>query len=448
MADSASEQNVEDVLSSVRRLISQEAPKQTASVPAAESGALVLKSHQRVESTPKAKLQDRSLEERIAELEAAVDDSTQMFEPDGSEDLSQHRPDRIVFTRPRSSETGVGRPRSTLRLSEIALVDDGTLDENDGSDGTPLDESDGSDDKPLPFRRRTEDVGSQGVTEAPIAEDVPTLPRASAEVRPFYDPDDVVARIEARIERGSDDDLPTPVADPSDAGSGGKSTEFDADLSAAVQASVSQKGVRSEKIEEIAPTIQDVDDRTLRLEEPVEGAGVQPVDTFGDAEEVSDQSDAEAGHTEYTPRSRDAVETRILPREDDVVTGDSPNPADAAVAPDLSANAAAKPDAPHDHWAGPEEAEFSSCSRDAVETRILPREDDVAAHDVAEPDNAAGTDQPAPAAALPDEDAVRALVGRLLREEFQGELGERVTHNVRKLVRSEILRLMESRDLD
>ncbi len=47
-----------------------------------------------------------------------------------------------------------------------------------------------------------------------------------------------------------------------------------------------------------------------------------------------------------------------------------------------------------------------------------------------------------------DEDALRELIGKLVREELQGELGEQISRNVRKLVRREIHRAMASIDLD
>jgi hypothetical protein len=52
-------------------------------------------------------------------------------------------------------------------------------------------------------------------------------------------------------------------------------------------------------------------------------------------------------------------------------------------------------------------------------------------------------------AALPiDEDALHALVSDLIRKELQGEIGARITRNVRKLVRREIQRALVSRDLE
>ena len=44
--------------------------------------------------------------------------------------------------------------------------------------------------------------------------------------------------------------------------------------------------------------------------------------------------------------------------------------------------------------------------------------------------------------------ALRAAVVRILREELAGELGEKITRNVRKLVRREINRALASHDLD
>lgn len=47
-----------------------------------------------------------------------------------------------------------------------------------------------------------------------------------------------------------------------------------------------------------------------------------------------------------------------------------------------------------------------------------------------------------------DEEALRDLVGQIVREELQGALGERITRNVRKLVRREIHRILSSQDFD
>ncbi|WP_417727952.1 hypothetical protein [Roseovarius sp.] len=50
--------------------------------------------------------------------------------------------------------------------------------------------------------------------------------------------------------------------------------------------------------------------------------------------------------------------------------------------------------------------------------------------------------------AILDEDALRDLVAEIVRQELQGALGERITRNVRKLVRREIHRALTSQDFD
>lgn len=50
--------------------------------------------------------------------------------------------------------------------------------------------------------------------------------------------------------------------------------------------------------------------------------------------------------------------------------------------------------------------------------------------------------------ALIDEETLRDMVAMLVREELQGALGERITRNVRKLVRREIHRVLASRDFE
>ncbi len=47
-----------------------------------------------------------------------------------------------------------------------------------------------------------------------------------------------------------------------------------------------------------------------------------------------------------------------------------------------------------------------------------------------------------------DEDALRTLVSDVVREELTGPLGERITRNVRKLVRREIYRILSSKEFD
>ena len=47
-----------------------------------------------------------------------------------------------------------------------------------------------------------------------------------------------------------------------------------------------------------------------------------------------------------------------------------------------------------------------------------------------------------------DEGLLRDLIREVLREELHGELGERITRNLRKLVRAEIARALTARNLN
>ncbi|HBQ35350.1 MAG TPA: hypothetical protein DD729_00670 [Rhodobacteraceae bacterium] len=47
-----------------------------------------------------------------------------------------------------------------------------------------------------------------------------------------------------------------------------------------------------------------------------------------------------------------------------------------------------------------------------------------------------------------DEETLRDMVSEIVRQELQGALGERITRNVRKLVRREINRVLAARDFE
>lgn len=77
---------------------------------------------------------------------------------------------------------------------------------------------------------------------------------------------------------------------------------------------------------------------------------------------------------------------------------------------------------------------------EAVEVEEAANAEETVAHDTPEP---APSDD-----AILDEDALRELVGQLVRQELQGDLGERITRNVRKLVRREIQIALAARSLE
>ncbi|MFC6584552.1 hypothetical protein [Sulfitobacter aestuariivivens] len=87
-----------------------------------------------------------------------------------------------------------------------------------------------------------------------------------------------------------------------------------------------------------------------------------------------------------------------------------------------------------------------------IEEQPLVVDDDMPAHqDEAVAPRSADPDDHidlSPEDQLIDEDGLRDLISDIVREELQGALGERITRNVRKLVRREIHRALTARDLD
>lgn len=84
------------------------------------------------------------------------------------------------------------------------------------------------------------------------------------------------------------------------------------------------------------------------------------------------------------------------------------------------------------------------------QAETLPAEDQAAGDleaDASEPDDL-DTDDLADDEAVLDEESLRTLVAEIVRQELQGALGERITRNVRKLVRREIHRALAAQDLE
>ena len=64
------------------------------------------------------------------------------------------------------------------------------------------------------------------------------------------------------------------------------------------------------------------------------------------------------------------------------------------------------------------------------------------------PEQGAASLQPEDEAMLFNEDVLRELVRDILREELAGKMGERITRNIRKLVRAEIARSLAAQEYE
>ncbi|MCV6595238.1 MAG: hypothetical protein OIF48_20000 [Silicimonas sp.] len=417
MANSVSEKQVEDVLSSVRRLVSSELPRKPR-LPLPEGpGALVLTDAQRVESAHAApETKSHSLEARVAELEAALGEQAEdEFEPDGSEDQDQHRPNRIVYTRPPRAAGETSRRRSSQRLSQITLVDSTPETEEDTgpAEAAPQVPPFASHDSRVP----PADNANDEVAEAPMAEDVPLEPRPKAEVHVFGDPDDVVRSFEARIAAGRPISEPMPpqaaAAEPEPEPDAAPEPETETEAAPAEEAAnAAFDAALTEAVAASLPSAENTDQPEAAEAEPSAEADADRLDLPGFDPSIfsADTPDPEVSASVLLS----TTESDLSASPHDTLTLDAPITVPEAAAPQPCA--VPDPGAPH---SDPAPAPAAS-EADQAEAAL---------------------------AALPDEEAMQLLVARMIRAELQGDLGERITRNVRKLVRQEIKRAMTSRDL-
>ena len=350
-------------------------------------GALVLTNDQRIESNASVRIAGRTLEERIAELEVAVGETANddEFEPDGSEDQALHRPDRIVYTRPPLDEEAAAL-RNTLRLSQIALLD---TEADDGDD--VADDDANALDAPVQFRHGASSEMSAKADavfeEAPMAEDVKETLTA-AEVHVFSSPDEEIERIAARL---NGEPVPDPAPKQPDAVTMG--------------VLVADEGVTEPFEAQSEASLQDASDDTLELgvEEAEAAFEADLEDAVGSANQSLDESPDMSDTYQDTLTATDVIPEANAPLESTIELGEQDSDTDV-----------------------------QGGEADATGTETVLAEEAI---------TAAVLD-------VVDEDDLRPIVARMIRDELQGELGERITRNVRKLVRREILRALAARDVE
>lgn len=406
MSDSASKKDVEDVLSSVRRLVSSDHPRNRRPDVPKGPGALVLTDAQRVERPVSKGHAARSLEDRIAELEAAVSARDDEYEPDGSEDQAQHRPSRIVYTRPPTDSEGASARDNAGRIGTLSLVQPVKPDAPTETEVEP---------KSAPqvaFRhaaRATEQDAPETPDEAPMAEDVQAPPE-KAEVHRFRDPDSMLDRINARMSgKGA-------PAGPGHNGFADRLQPYDPERAAKEAA----QALSASDARRTAAAV-------IGQETGADAGGEGRARILIDDEFEAALTDAVTRSITEVDEASDAIGAEDAPID---TQQDMSEPVDADPAP------------------APAEADQPSAVTDSA-----PQEADTPANEVTAPEVAEDQTIPvAPAAPLTaghfDEDTLRPIVAKLIREELQGELGERITRNVRKLVRREILRALNSREIE
>ena len=163
-------------------------------------------------------------------------------------------------------------------------------------------------------------------------------------------------------------------------------------------------------------------------------------DTLADAGAPVEGGPEEAA---VAPDGSDVADASWAPEVDGTHVVDDPVPSDQAEAQDTMEEtdaAVADDDTPrrlHLHEAAPDHRSGPRILRSQPEARLHAEADDDEEESIF-----AGSDT------LIDEETLRILVADIIRKELQGTLGERITRNVRKLVRREIQRALSSQDFD
>lgn len=398
---------IEDVLSSIRRLVSQDSslprpsgvPHRTPKVVAVEADCLVLTPAQRVEDEVEPEAEGEPELEAAADLAAAESDMAEpeVAESDTAEEISAAEPEVVAQFAPESSEVA-----------------------------------------PVPDLALTQDAGSEPAAE-PAPDSAPE-PAAEPAAEPTAEPTEaelLLAEAEAALaESGAVlEDAQTALgeaagqdapAQPAAATLGDELTRLESTI-AELEAAVAQSGVEFEP-EEGHPFVAD---------------GLEPLRDLPEAFEAA-----------HLGAEADPLDAHIA----------------AAVAPEPPA---VDPDLQDDAWAGGggagmdwAEATLNLARRGAPRRLHLadaedqppqveaPRSSYAELRDEiedAETYDALGDDdlaQPVFEEGVIDEAMLREMVAQMIREELRGTLGERITQNVRKLVRREIQRALMGQDFE
>ena len=226
------------------------------------------------------------------------------------------------------------------------------------------------------------------------------------------------------------------VSDPlSDAELSPAETEFDEELALApfaVHDDVSVSDSDTPDTDDVH--IDEVPTPPQTLEEKVAALGRLVARDSHEFEEERDTANAD----ELTAVSRPMTWSRSTTNEDAEYVEDVPTPQDdidvSAVQPDTADSVESEP------------PDMS------VEVAIEPEVEPEPEPEVEKPSDATAvvvqSELPQTPGLQLDEDMLRDLVGDIVRQELQGALGERITRNVRKLVRREIHRMLISQEME
>ncbi len=379
MSDPVSSMDVEDVLSSIRRLVSEESKS-------ADS---------RAETSQRPKPESRSPEEAAAAMlrgapkSEAPEDASGTGTPPSNETVRDI--DAVVrqFARPKPAET----PRGDEKLVLTAA----------------LRVTEKQDDNP----------------PSPAAEPVRPARPERLHLRPVADG--------ARPTRDNHAEAEQDAARPPRA----RSFTFSPDEALFDRASRAMKA----DTEATQARIEDLDAEDFAPDVTDEAALAAPEAGSEEAVEADSQADAVVEPSE--PPVALADDPEVAADEADPETADNTDSPSAEAPLRMSGVFGQRPPRVAAFYADPEETADQATAPETSAADPLGDTPDTALDDEDSTINFAEQDD-----SILDEDTLRDLVSQMVREELQGELGDRITRNVRKLVRREIQRALASREFE
>ncbi len=453
MSDPVSQPDIEDVLASIRRLVSEDGRPAERRRPATGNGRLVL--------TPALRVHEPAQAERPAEETDGDDAQGAVFRHAEAEALRKG----LSGAAERRGDEAVVWPVDSAEAGDDAVEDDG--DDTGAAGGDDAAEVPAG---PAPAAEASTPGPERG-SDASIAED-----EGWVTVPVQHEPVDELIFATPGVARG-------PAAPPEPA----PTAEAPAENAAAETAAQDQAwpndattdigGADEAAAWDSAEAVPGDEMATPPPEDgTAEAETVRPVsleEKIAELEALLNRDDS-SWDDEGAAAPAPATEDEALPWEDDVAEDGADTPAGPASAIPEGDTKAATPAwdvvtpvaVVPDTAAGDEAPEWervepaaaipeavspvsNAQEEDVVPDTAAPRGVEDLAPDPAAPDEEDGSaaEAPEPEGVI-DEAALRELVAQIVREELQGKLGERITRNVRKLVRREIHRALTAQDLD
>lgn len=410
MAESASNSEIEDVLSSIRRLVSQDIRRgEAAAAPArAEPDKLVLTPALRVEATAEPETLD------VEDDDASALDTGRSDDPDAAPEAADWAEE--------TDEAGVFEWEDEDHVAEVQE--------------TLYDEAEDAEPGDTPFPR-------QSALQAKIAE----LEALIGDRQEDWEPDAGEADMAEPVgtmdwdDTGSADDEDEAEWDQGDAAWDGDTDGMEAEFTEAEpEREVSEASTWADPAEAEAEVFEPEAREPEAFEPEGDEAEVDEPDVFELEEFQLRRTESEGFETEaaepdtYEPEEAEPEAEAVFEAEE--VSDPEAAPEGTDEGPErVNAQPRPEPASPH----------IASFSRPEPRLHLSDgsafSDDD--ADDTAEDDLDLFSDD-----TLLDEEALRDMVTEIVRQELQGALGERITRNVRKLVRREIHRALNSQDFD